>query len=112
MQKEMRTRFKDTIVNTIAWLPVFAIGAVCFWLATGLNPEGTLFDFRIKMLIAVGKSFMAVYFGEILWNMLFPKLDEKTLIAENLENIPAKLYNIMYGRLILHFIMQLVFIFG
>jgi len=55
---------------------------------------------------------MAVYFGEILWNMLFPKLDEKTLIAENLENIPAKLYNIMYGRLILHFIMQLVFIFG
>lgn len=88
------------------------MGVLCFYLATGVNPEGTLFDFRIKMLMAVGKAFMAVYIGEILWNMLFPKLDERKLISENVEEIPSKLYNIMYGRLILHGIMQLVFIFG
>lgn len=66
LRKEMRIRFNDTILNTIAWLPVFILGLLCFYLATGVNPEGTLLDFRIKMLMAIGKSFMAVYVGEIL----------------------------------------------
>ena len=59
-----------------------------------------------------GKVFLAVYVGEILWNMLFPKLDEKSLITEKIEELPSKLYNIMYGRLILHGIMQIMFIYG
>jgi hypothetical protein len=58
------------------------------------------------MLLVSGKSFMALYLGQILWNLLFPLLDEKKLEESQVE---AKTYNIMYGRLILHAIMQMVF---
>lgn len=73
------------------------------------NPTGTLVDFRIRMGMVFGKSFIAIYLGQILWNLLFPKLDEGKLDFTDLDSMPSKHYNIMYGRLILHAVLQFVF---
>lgn len=109
MKPEMVLRFRETLLNAIQWLPIFLIGIVFFYLATGDVPIGTLADYRIKAEMLFGRSMMAIYFGQILQNLLFPLLDEKVLMTENLKTLPAKDYNIMQGRLILHGIMQLVF---
>lgn len=82
---------------------------IFFYLATASVPVGTLADYRIKAEMLFGRSMMAIYFGQILWNLLFPLLDEKRLMTTDLDALPAKDYNIMWGRLTLHGIMQLVF---
>ena len=108
MRHEMNLRYQDLILNAIAWLPVLVIGLAAFWISTSVEPAGTLADMRIKLPMYLGKSMIAVYIGELLWSILFPSLDGKKLMEPNIDEIPAKNYNIMYGRLIMHAIMQMV----
>lgn len=109
MKNEMMMRFRDCVVNAVAWLPIFILGLIFFVGSTMFDPTGTLADFRLKMGMVFGKSFIAIYLGQLLWNLLFPKLDEHKLDLDDLDSMPAKHYNIMYGRLILHAILQLIF---
>lgn len=108
MRHEMNLRYQDFILNAIAWLPVLIIGLAAFWLSTAEVPTGTLADLRIKLPMYVGKSMIAVYIGELLWSILFPSLDGRKLMERNIDEMPAKNYNLMYGRLIMHAIMQMV----
>lgn len=101
----VRARLMDTFWTILNWLPVLVVGGLCFFFATSMIPDGTILDFRIKLLMYLGKVLMALFFGQIFWQLLFPSLHTK-IFAKKIEYIQPKDYNVMYGRIVFHAIMQ------
>ena len=62
----MIRRFKKACINALVYMPVLLTGLVFFMWATGAQPNGSLLDFRIKLAMVFGKTFIAVYLGQIL----------------------------------------------
>jgi hypothetical protein len=97
-------RWKDFLWTIVAWMPILILGCVFFALGVVSEPTGTLFDMVIRLNLVVGKILLAVYLGEVFWNLFFPTLE--ATVFRPLKNVEAKFFHIMYGRLIMHFIMQ------
>jgi len=102
----VRKRLWDTFWTILCWLPVLVVGALLFYFSTGMIPVGTILDMRIKLLMYVGKILVAIFLGQVFWQLLFPSLSTK-IFAKKIEEVQSKDYHIMYGRLIIHFIMQI-----